>query len=89
MVDEWESVLAGLGVTRQRLGGGSSQEDILLNVEARIEEVIGEIDDPMDIQVFESTDDITVDEIESVVLEATDDVRAETEASPWSLSTSG
>jgi hypothetical protein len=81
----WLSVMRGLAGSGSPTQEGADQEDVLLNVEARLEEIIGEVDDPNDFTFSEDADEVTVDEIESVVGEAADEVRLETSSSPWFL----
>ena len=81
----WQSVMRGLPLTGSPIPPAADQEDVLLNVEARLEEIIGEVDDPMDFEFSESDDEVTLDEVESLIGEAADEVRVETSSSPWFL----
>ena len=81
----WQSVMRGLAMSGSPTVAAPDQEDILLNVEARLEEIIGEVDDPTDFTFSESDDEVTVDEIESIVGDAADEVRVETRTNPWFL----
>jgi frataxin-like iron-binding protein CyaY len=81
----WQSVLRGLALIGSLTPEGVDQEDVLLRIEARLEEIIGDIDDPNDFEFSESETEVTFDEVESIIREAADEVRVETSSNPWFL----
>ncbi|MBT3218906.1 MAG: hypothetical protein HN348_07420 [Proteobacteria bacterium] len=64
-------------------GPDSNDEDILLEVETRIEDLVGDIEDPSEFEVDEGED--SVDEIQSMIGDAAEQVRSELRSDPWFL----